>query len=136
MQRYLIQQKTLIIVIIIMIQFYLFIDKSTKSSIMLLKNQAYCLQYETVFVIFFLPCSLFPPVISSFTIIFGSTFTTGSTSSIWRELVLREVLLLQVRNVNLFTQREISTAFYTSVDRNWIRDETFFEEIVVAHYGN
>ena len=43
---------------------------------------------------FFLPCFLFPPVIFSFIIILGSSFTTVSTSPKWRELVLLEVLLV------------------------------------------
>ena len=42
---------------------------------------------------FFNSCSLFPPVISSFTIFLGSIFKPASTFPIRRELVLREVLL-------------------------------------------
>ena len=48
------------------------------------------------FAFFFLPCSLFPPVISSYTIILGSNLTMASTSPIRWELVLCEVLLAGV----------------------------------------
>ena len=39
-----------------------------------------------IFFYFFLPCSLFPPVISSFTIYLGMNITTVSNSPIWQEL--------------------------------------------------
>ena len=55
----------------------------------------------------------------------GLNLSTASTSPIRRELELV---------INLFTQREIATALFTSVDRDQIGDIS--EEIVVAHYEN
>ena len=88
---------------------------------------------------YFLPSSLFPPVISSVTILsLGLNYTTVSTSPIQQKLVFTWSLACRAHFlrffeevISLFTQREIPTAIFASVDCDWIRD--IFKEIVVAH---
>ena len=110
-----------------------FVDESIlcKSKI---ETTILCENAETVF---FLPCSPFPPFISSFTLSFGSDCHSCVNLSVWRELVLCDICacmahffrLLDCVN-NLFTQRKDSYSI-CFIAGTWVSD--FFWRIEVIH---